>query len=306
MLVSVIIPCFNVSEYIEECIDSVVSQTYQCIEIICVDNNSSDSTEEKLIELQKKHPRIIIVSELKAGANSARNKGIELAKGEWIQFLDADDLLDKFKIEHQINLLTKNSHENIHFIAGASIKKFINRKEEVVLPIQENKYLAPFVNKCGNTCANLWNREKLLSIGNWNEVLKSSQETDLMFRIILAGGGCIADNEAFTFIRERESGQISQRNPVEKWKQYIDIRLSYLKTLEKKFPEEYRHNKGVFYDFLMVSVLILSKHSSTEALNYYRLIKNNWKSDYSYGFNAIKVFLIKFFGLSLFLKLTKR
>ncbi len=111
MLVSVVIPCYNVEDYIEECIHSAFAQTHKPIEVICIDNNSTDNTWQKLKQLQEKYPSLLIDKELKPGAPAARNKGLALSKGEWIQFLDADDLLLPEKIEHQAKLL-QNKNEN--------------------------------------------------------------------------------------------------------------------------------------------------------------------------------------------------
>lgn len=111
MLISIIIPAYNVEVYIKECIHSAFAQTHKPIEVICIDNNSTDNTWQKLKQLHEKYPSLLIDKELKPGAPAARNKGLALSKGEWIQFLDADDLLLPEKIEHQAKLL-QNKNEN--------------------------------------------------------------------------------------------------------------------------------------------------------------------------------------------------
>lgn len=307
MLVSVIIPCYNVQDYIQESLDSVFSQSYKNIEVICIDNNSTDHTWDLLIQIQKKHPFLIIDKELKAGANAARNKGLMLSKGKWIQFLDADDLLDKRKIEHQIDLINNTKDSTIHFIAASFIKRSIDNKEIIFDDIETNNYLGTFISKSGITSANLWSKDAVISVGKWNESLKSSQETDLMLRLIQNNSFYLVDNKALTIIRERESGQISQRNPFEKWKQYIDIRLSYLEALKTKSPEEYNLHKGIFYDFLMVSVIELGKLNKDDAVQIFKnSIKENWNSTGNYGFSNFKVFIIKFLGLRFFLNVLNR
>ena len=128
MLVSVIIPCFNVEDYISECIESVVSQSYHELEIICIDNNSTDYTWSLLLDLKNKYPKIVVAQEMKKGANAARNKGLSVANGDWIQFLDADDLISESKIKHQLNLIQACGFP-VSFVAGAYIKKSIDGKE---------------------------------------------------------------------------------------------------------------------------------------------------------------------------------
>jgi len=302
LLVSVIIPCYNVEDYIEECVHSVINQSYKNIEIICIDDNSTDETYNRLVKLKQEYPQILIDTEIKKGANAARNKGLSIAKGEWIQFLDADDLLLQDKIYQQINLI-KSNKEEYDFIAGAYIKMKLDKSEKVYNNLESNIYRAPFVNCCGNTCSNLWSKTSVLKVGKWNESLKSSQETDLMMRIILNKGKYIVDVNPLTIIRERDFGQISQRDPIAKWKQYIETRLSYLDCLRQDFVEEYDKNRAVLYDFLMVSVLTLSNYDERLAIKYYQqYISKNWVTSKTYGFNWFKYGLIKIVGLKFYLK----
>lgn len=305
ILVSVIIPCFNVEDYIEDCLDSVYNQIYSNIEVIVVDNNSSDGTYEKLVELKNiKYPTLLLLKEDKAGAPAARNKGLSIAKGEWVQFLDADDLLLRDKINRQINLI-KSNKEEYDFIAGAYIKRKLDKSEIVCNNIVSNVYVAPFINSCGITSSNLWNRESLLRVGKWDESFKSSQETELMLRIILNKGKYIVDLNPLTIIRERESGQISQRDPTAKWKQYIDLRLNYLDFMKRNLKEEYNNNSGILYDFLMVSIITLSHYDERLAIKYYQqYISKNWVTANFYGFNWVKYYFIKTFGLKIYLRLS--
>lgn len=300
MLVSVIIPCYNVEQYIAECIESVLNQSYKQLEIICIDNNSTDHTWSKLSQLKIAFPQIIIDRENKQGAPAARNKGLDLATGDWIQFLDADDLLLTNKIEHQINLAQTSNHTNLAFVAGVSTHLDKNGRQKHQTVIESNQLLAPFINQCGNTCANLWKRKDVLEVGMWDEKLKSSQETDLMMRLILNGKTYLADNNALTVVRERSSGQISQRNPAEKWQQYIDIRLHYIKQLRDQFPHQYLDLSGKMFDFVMVSIINLSAYNKEKAVSYYQhQVKSHWRSANSYGFSKLKLLLIKIFGIKI-------
>ena len=89
--VSVIIPVYNVEAYLRQCLDSVVNQTLKDIEIICVDDGSTDSSAEILKEYATKDGRIKVLTQSNSGAGAARNAGLAVAKGEWLSFLDADD-----------------------------------------------------------------------------------------------------------------------------------------------------------------------------------------------------------------------
>lgn len=93
--VSVIIPIYNAAEFLEECLDSVIAQTLENIEIICVNDGSSDNSLDILQEYKKRDSRIRVLSQSNQGAGVARNNGISVARGEYLSFLDADDFFEK-------------------------------------------------------------------------------------------------------------------------------------------------------------------------------------------------------------------
>ena len=98
--VSVILTVYNGEKYIYECMESVIHQTLDEIEIICIDDSSSDNTFNILGKLQNEDDRIKVISnQFNLGAGASRNKGLEIAKGEYIIFLDADDIFEKDMLE---------------------------------------------------------------------------------------------------------------------------------------------------------------------------------------------------------------
>lgn len=92
--VSVIIPVYNVEKYLKRCLDSVINQTLRELEIICVNDGSTDGSSDVLDEYKRKDNRIIIINKINGGLSSARNVGIKIAQGEYIGFLDSDDWVD--------------------------------------------------------------------------------------------------------------------------------------------------------------------------------------------------------------------
>lgn len=92
--VSVIIPCYNAEDHLRQCLDSVAAQTLRNIEIICIDDGSTDATMEILRDYQGRDGRFRILSQENAGAGAARNRGLREAKGEYLSFLDADDFFE--------------------------------------------------------------------------------------------------------------------------------------------------------------------------------------------------------------------
>lgn len=106
--VSVITPVYNVEKYIETTLKSVFAQTYKDIEIVLVDDCSKDRSAELITKYQKEHPEIVYFLQPKnMGAGAARNKALELASGQYVAFLDSDDLWYPEKTERQISLMKK-------------------------------------------------------------------------------------------------------------------------------------------------------------------------------------------------------
>ena len=101
--VSVIIPVYNAEKYLEQCLDSVISQTLKEIEIICVDDGSTDRSVDILRQYKMKDPRVIVIEQKNAGAGSARNNGMASATGEYLSFLDADDFFSPTMLEETYN-----------------------------------------------------------------------------------------------------------------------------------------------------------------------------------------------------------
>ncbi|MCK6650792.1 MAG: glycosyltransferase [Bacteroidia bacterium] len=258
MLVSVIIPCYNVELYISECLESVFSQSYKDLEIICVDNNSTDRTVEILNEYSLKG-KIIFLKETSAGASCARNKGLSVAKGQWIQFLDADDLLLQDKIAHQISLLSANV-SSVAFIAGACYKQKTDGIRTTVVPTEKDPFKAIFLTQLGNTCANLFNANSIREIGGWDPKLKSSQESDLMFRLLKKNKDVLFDHVPLTVIRERVSGQISQGDPKKNWLQYINLRIQIVLFLKSKESAYFSIENQFYMQNLFSQVRTLAKY----------------------------------------------
>src|SRR5690625_4558810 len=104
--ISVIIPCYNAEEYVRDAIASVLAQTYQPLEVICVDDGSTDGTLGVLRSLEAEHSDIMrVLAGPNGGAPVARNRGLAAARGDYIQYLDTDDLLVPEKLAHQAGLI---------------------------------------------------------------------------------------------------------------------------------------------------------------------------------------------------------
>jgi glycosyltransferase involved in cell wall biosynthesis len=122
-MISVIIPCYNYGHLIAETIESILIQTHTDIEIIVINDGSGDNTAEVVQRFNEKDKRVSCYSFPNTGLGASRNRGLEVAKGEFIQFLDADDLIEKRKFEVQLQLFRE--HPEADLIYG-SVRYFTN------------------------------------------------------------------------------------------------------------------------------------------------------------------------------------
>ncbi|WP_285945177.1 glycosyltransferase [Thomasclavelia cocleata] len=157
-LISVIVPVYNVEKFLVKCVDSILAQTYTNLEIILVDDGSPDNCPAICDELAKKDSRIKVIHKENGGASSARNAGLDIAKGEYIGFVDGDDYIAKDMYEYLLNLIEKNDVD-VAQIQSFDVDEYYNiiseKETQNISTILDNKaYIASFL-QCKGTIA-LW------------------------------------------------------------------------------------------------------------------------------------------------------
>lgn len=123
--VSVIIPVYNDEKYLKQCVESILTQTYTNLEIILVDDGSTDHTPEICEEYREKYDQIRVLHKKNGGVGSSRNAGLALATGEYVLFVDNDDWLEK----HHIEELYKLAKENNADIAAGNFNIFMKIRQ---------------------------------------------------------------------------------------------------------------------------------------------------------------------------------
>lgn len=108
-LVSIIVPVYNVEEYIEKCINSLIKQDYPNIEIILVDDGSIDQCPQILDTWGKRNPRIYVIHQENRGVSAARNRGLQIAQGKYVMFVDGDDWVDPDYVSYFVSLVTNSN-----------------------------------------------------------------------------------------------------------------------------------------------------------------------------------------------------
>ena len=263
-MISVIIPCFNSEQFIGRAIESVLKQTYKNYEIIVVDNNSSDNTTGIIYDYMNRCPnKIKVLHEYKKGAPAARNKGLYEAKGEWIQFLDSDDELLPDKLKQQIEVADSSEAD---VVTGSSyIYKVINNKLHKSLRKVESDdvWKGLLTSKLGITSANLWKRKALLAVEGWDENKSSSQEYDLLFRMLKNNSKISFCPVPLTIVHINPNSISNSQNDsriVEILNNSITLRLQikdYLKSQNKLTKElNQATDKHIYYMLISYSSMI--------------------------------------------------
>lgn len=131
-LISIIVPVYNAEKYLEQCLDSLIHQTYPNIEIIVVNDGSTDNSSKIIEYYREKDKRIYVINQKNKGLSQARNEGVKIANGAFIMFVDSDDWINLETCNHLIQILYKN--KNIDLIFWSYIKEYQNK-------ITEEKYI---------------------------------------------------------------------------------------------------------------------------------------------------------------------
>ena len=137
-MISIIIPVYNVENYLNRCIDSVLSQTYKNLEIILIDDGSTDSSSKICDFYQEKDRRVIAYHKRNEGQGIARNYGIDRSKGEYIMFVDSDDWIDPRMCEKLMSLCNTYKRDitgcaySIDFADGTSKNQFSDSKSGII------------------------------------------------------------------------------------------------------------------------------------------------------------------------------
>jgi glycosyltransferase involved in cell wall biosynthesis len=188
-LVSVVIPCFNYARYLEQSVGSLIRQSYPTWECIIVDDGSTDHTLEVCNRLAKADRRVRYVHQRNAGLSAARNSGIREARGEFLQFLDADDLLEPEKLNVQVAILSDRAGVDLA-VSGAAFFRdgegitawphelLVNSHDALAWLIGENKFPVNAV---------LIRSAALRDAGHFDESLKAHEDWDLWLRCALQG-----------------------------------------------------------------------------------------------------------------------
>jgi len=217
-VVSVIIPCYNDKKYVAKAIESALRQTYHDAEVIVVDDSSEDNSWDVI---QSFGDRVRCEHQDNQGAPAARNRGLEMAKGKYVKFLDADDVLVEDCIEHQVRRAEALPEEKKAVVFGDAI--WVDKEGNELDGYGDLRGRKPDEDRVTHllhsnplTSCPLHRREYLLEVGGFDTSLPRSQEHDLHLRLALAGVEFVYEPTPTYYFRQHEGAdRISGRSYAE-------------------------------------------------------------------------------------------
>ena len=220
-LISVIIPVFNVEEYLHHCVMSVINQKYKNLEIILVDDGSTDNSPAICDELATTDSRIKVIHKNNGGLSSARNKGLDISTGKYIAFVDSDDYVHPEYISRMYNLITK---ENAGIVACGFRKTFKNKESFKYPKINSKGYevldyreaLEELVGLNSVTYVLSWN--KLYKRGVFEGIRfpegKISEDFYVSFKVLHQGAKTIVTKDQLYYYFLRKGSIINRRDNI--------------------------------------------------------------------------------------------
>lgn len=234
-LVSVCIPMYNVSEYIEETLQKLLNQSYKHIEIVIVDDHSTDNSYQ--IAQKYESENLKIFKNEKKGGNAARNLAFEKSSGDYIKFMDSDDYCSQTMIEKQLERLLKDGTQNT--LIHSPVKMLEPDGRIFSLPRSIDKDYSPAIEQL----VAIWNqegfnvphcylmhRQLVIKSGGWDETVLKNQDAEFFARVAAVADKALAVDSVFAIWRQTKKG-VSTHTSVKALASVIDTFETITKLL---------------------------------------------------------------------------
>lgn len=238
-LVSIIIPVYNKASFVRETLDSAINQTYPKLEIILVNDGSTDGSLDILKEYAGQFPdKVKLIDSVNQGVSVATNLGIQAAKGEYIQFLDADDILSQDKIDRQLKMLQGKGYQVMASCEWQNFKESIDEASSVPYGVFKE------FDSGLEVSIHLWNYQEMMAIsswlthrsliekaGTWDKTLTINQDGEFFCRVLAHAGEVVFEPKGKVFYRQPGDGNVSQQRSAKTARSLLDSYISYEKTV---------------------------------------------------------------------------
>lgn len=258
MLVSIIIPAYNAETTLERTLNNVLDMDVSDMEIILVDNNSTDGTSRIIKNAAEKNPgRVRSLTANVQGVSPARNVGLQQAKGKWIQFLDADDTLASHKISYQLDEVAPDTQ----WIIGGYSSVMPDGMKMNNIPHKDPWKGLVFKYQIGCTHANLFRKSALEAVGSWDESLPDNTDPNLHFELLKSGLKYQIVPNVLSFYHQHPSpNRLSTKAPVAGNLRRIDLLERINAYLRANRPKYWLANESYFLAALLRALRILATH----------------------------------------------
>ncbi len=267
MKITVIVPVYGVEDYIEKCIQSLLDQTFTNFEALIINDDSPDQSIAKAKKLAGDDPRFIFLEKENGGQGSARNMGLDYAKGDYITFIDSDDYVAPNYLLDLYTCLTENNTEvaccGISYVdtAGNTLKTFTPNIEKFY---QMNDYLLTKWFVSNFMWDKLFKREVFEGL-RFDTSLRTNEDVHLLFRVLF-GRRIASINEILYFYLQRPGSTSKDIHPT-----YLQDRIA-IKNKQIEFAKEQglyeKHKDYIVYTYLKTFVFYCSTHFARYSKNY--------------------------------------
>lgn len=266
-VISVIVPVYNVDSYLPQCMDSILSQSYEALEVILIDDGSTDGSGALCDAYEKKDPRVRVIHQKNGGAASAKNAGLRIATGEYLTFVDSDDFLEPGAYLFMVSTLESYGAD---VVQSGFRNVFTDLQEERIAqdPLREYEaieYLRRYTSDW--TCALLWDKlyKRALFEGIFFEEGHIVDDEFFTYQGVMNAQKIVfAPNVIYNYRKRKSSVMLSPTSA----QRIVMDRLDYLpkrrKTVISKFPQLRREYDLNFLDSMLY--LAISPFATKESL----------------------------------------
>lgn len=257
-LISVIIPVYNVEKYISECLESLINQTYKNLEIILINDGSRDNSGAICDKYKEKDSRIKVIHKENGGVSLARNSGLEIAKGDYIAFVDGDDYLDKEYFEKLLKILKEKQVEIV--LCGFN-KVYDNNTEKVTkgknLVMRKEEFLKDILNVQGGAGivhSKLWKKEAMQGI-KFDKEIKIGEDSFFCIQAVKNVNNVYVLDEALYNYRFNNTSAVRKYK-----KDFPDLCLTSMQIAKKYIEKEYKDNREItrkFNNYIAYHILLI-------------------------------------------------
>ena len=304
-MISIITPIYNGQSFLQETIETVLNQSYSNWELLLIDDGSTDNSKAICETYCKKDKRIKYHYKPNGGQASARNLGINKAKGEWIALLDADDLWHKTKLEKQIDSLAQYPEATLCFTNTLAFENTISNEiynfdKKAFGLLNEDFFLDVFVSSYVSNSSLVIKKDVLLQAGLYNEkeIVRGSEDWELLLRLLHKNNRIVGVKEKLLFYRIHNGG-IHLQNA----RMFIGKTKVYAQYKDDKHIPKHIKLKQFRHTYRELANYLFEENRASEILNY---LTELWQYD-AYSFGTLKQKItFKMFSIPTALKISNK